>query len=837
MSSTLNLSVSDIHAFEKIAAEPGSRLSLKVAALLERGKGTIQRIIHEKLEVPMRTLSKWFHDYKTKGLESLKDSKRSGRPHTSDVTDAQVRNLIYNAQPIHNAFWTAKGIADHLGVSTSIVNQSCLKQNIDLVKMRSFSSLEAELKDKPLALVGLYLSENCKICVMASQENNLITDIPSVMTTCTPTSKTSGRGIHDNILLSISDALISSKQINENTATLDSLNEEYFLTSIKDSYKDVPGSKIIIFAQGVSKNLISNFDIKAIFDDVDSWMKGVKKCSTALIGEKKGTDLFLKELHERLNGNYNDFSWILVPAKSNPDRIECKPNITITLKFENGDDYTEEVVKMENNFERFQNIWNSDSIIDFSSRIGEIENIMRKVESTANRCFLNSIINNIRHYDNKNPISWRKGKIETIFGRLVTFIPTRISKDLAPNEYIWTPTVAKIAIEKATKVSYRNCAEDLNYMLNRNNNDEFSPNHIENFIFKSGKYAESYINEILEKNLKENNYFEIKELKEGSSDNLNQPHNQPTDEKTNGVSNIAIKNKKQNLYDKISQFVETINSNLSLNLNVNYVADQIEDDPQNTIYLNFDGVQTKYQAEKRKTKKGGVRSKKKKIVEVMIAWIHSKEGTYRITCRNTKELSKAVLAFLAYNKMLSKDREIVIITDGAREIRDNIKNIFEKIKDIRVKHILDWYHITKRVNEYMSMALKTGKENRNNNEKIKGKILNFMWYGDTDRAINYINNIDKQLIRNKTYCDKMSQYLSARKPFICCYALRELLGLINSSNRVETCNKMILSDRQKNNGTSWSEDGSFYLALLKTLMLNSELYDFLLTRKIRFAPE
>ena len=78
-------------------------------------------------------------------------------------------------------------------------------------------------------------------------------------------------------------------------------------------------------------------------------------------------------------------------------------------------------------------------------------------------------------------------------------------------------------------------------------------------------------------------------------------------------------------------------------------------------------------------------------------------------------------------------------------------------------------------------------------------------------------------------------YLAARTPFICCYALRAALGLLNSSNRVETCNKIIVADRQKNNGTSWSVDGSYYLALVKTLIVNNELEEWLLNARIRFS--
>ena len=212
-------------------------------------------------------------------------------------------------------------------------------------------------------------------------------------------------------------------------------------------------------------------------------------------------------------------------------------------------------------------------------------------------------------------------------------------------------------------------------------------------------------------------------------------------------------------------------------------------------------------------------------------------GSYRISTNSVFQACKCILAFLQVNNLLDSEHELVFITDGAREIRIKIEDIFEKLQGIRVIHILDWYHIAKRVNEYGSMALFTGKEHKEENEEVKKQILSFLWCGDVDSACKYIRELDRKTIRSQKWFDKLIEYFVARKPYIHCYELRKKLGLINSSNRVETSNKMIVADRQKNNGTSWSFDGSYSLAVTKTLMLNDELEHWLNTKSLRFSPK
>jgi hypothetical protein len=56
-----------------------------------------------------------------------------------------------------------------------------------------------------------------------------------------------------------------------------------------------------------------------------------------------------------------------------------------------------------------------------------------------------------------------------------------------------------------------------------------------------------------------------------------------------------------------------------------------------------------------------------------------------------------------------------------------------------------------------------------------------------------------------------------------------------SSNPVEKANDLLVSNRQKHNGMSWSADGSSSLAALTSLRRNDEHMHWLRHRDIRFS--
>jgi hypothetical protein len=66
------------------------------------------------------------------------------------------------------------------------------------------------------------------------------------------------------------------------------------------------------------------------------------------------------------------------------------------------------------------------------------------------------------------------------------------------------------------------------------------------------------------------------------------------------------------------------------------------------------------------------------------------------------------------------------------------------------------------------------------------------------------------------------------------YAIRKELGLRNSSHRGEKANDLMVANRQKHHGMSWSQSGSVSLASVSALKLNQEYKQWFREREIEF---
>lgn len=116
-----------------------------------------------------------------------------------------------------------------------------------------------------------------------------------------------------------------------------------------------------------------------------------------------------------------------------------------------------------------------------------------------------------------------------------------------------------------------------------------------------------------------------------------------------------------------------------------------------------------------------------------------------------------------------------------------------------------------------------GKDRRN---AVLEKVLRYLWAGDVAGASTYLSSIDNADVKNRKWLDNLTRYFEKKGDAITCYALREKLGLRNSSSSVEKANDLIVAQRQKHNGMAWSPDGSGALAALQMIYLNrqSELW-------------
>jgi hypothetical protein len=253
------------------------------------------------------------------------------------------------------------------------------------------------------------------------------------------------------------------------------------------------------------------------------------------------------------------------------------------------------------------------------------------------------------------------------------------------------------------------------------------------------------------------------------------------------------------------------------------------EDPQKVkANISLDDVCCKKQkAEGRK--KGSAPKEQREMVNNTVAHIQSGVlKTYTLNTSSIAQMMIIVLAFLLQNGLLSLPGPVVFFTDGARDLRSAIQNMFSFFP---FKIILDWYHLEKKCKNLLSMAI-NGKQAK---QQTLTEVLAWLWLGKVERAVKVLRAVSEHTIKNKKELENLINYLHRNQDSIPCYALRKILGLRTSSNPVEKANDLVVSTRQKHNGMSWSPDGSISLATLTTLRRNGEDMNWLLKHDISFT--
>lgn len=197
-------------------------------------------------------------------------------------------------------------------------------------------------------------------------------------------------------------------------------------------------------------------------------------------------------------------------------------------------------------------------------------------------------------------------------------------------------------------------------------------------------------------------------------------------------------------------------------------------------YISIDDIGVRFQKEKRDVNY----TKKKKFFGNTVIHIQADNQQYTITAIGMKNAFIRLVAFLLENHLLEGYR-LVFFTDGASVIRDYIEKYFGFRQH---SIILDWLHLKKKYNEFLSMCLKGSKEDK---AEIKQHLVSILWTGRIDKAIKYLESLKLANIKNAIRVIKLKGYLNRKSPNVPCYALRRELNLRISSNRVKR--QMILS--------------------------------------------
>jgi len=205
--------------------------------------------------------------------------------------------------------------------------------------------------------------------------------------------------------------------------------------------------------------------------------------------------------------------------------------------------------------------------------------------------------------------------------------------------------------------------------------------------------------------------------------------------------------------------------------------------------------------------------KKRKYVQNTVIHVEHKEKFYLLNGYGIFYVLRLLLAFLLHNDL--HEKVLVFYIDG-HSLYSKVLQYFSWHK--RVIIILDWYHLQKKCAELLSMAL-AGRKIRN---EVLAKIKSLLWHGLVDETISYLSNLPADKIKNKKEITHLIKYLRKNRPMIPAYSVRKKVGLGNSSNRGEKANELLVSQRQKHKGMSWSKSGSVSLASITALSKNKE---------------
>ena len=278
--------------------------------------------------------------------------------------------------------------------------------------------------------------------------------------------------------------------------------------------------------------------------------------------------------------------------------------------------------------------------------------------------------------------------------------------------------------------------------------------------------------------------------------------------------------------DEITKVIDEYNEGKEKDRQIDETqSHEVFENPAYSVNISVDDVGvTEQKADGRS--RDSVAKESKNYVQNTVIHIQQGLNKYILDGLGIKKTMILLTSFLLYNDLLI-NKNIMFFADGAADIKNAIKEIYGW-RPYQI--ILDWYHLKKKCKELLSMALK-GREIKND---VLKEVLALLWLGKVDAATLYLRCLDNSKVRNVQQIEKLIGYFNRNLSNIPCYALRKKLVLRTSSNQGEKANDLVVAERQKHNGMSWSKPGSSGLANIRTLFLNQEDENWITRRELDF---
>ena len=143
-----------------------------------------------------------------------------------------------------------------------------------------------------------------------------------------------------------------------------------------------------------------------------------------------------------------------------------------------------------------------------------------------------------------------------------------------------------------------------------------------------------------------------------------------------------------------------------------------------------------------------LKQKRNKRVTTDVAMLEKRDGSYEYLCGGIDDEGKALYDVVEalraavvehYGSNAAATLAVVAITDGAQNIRTHLERVFGGSP---IPVILDWYHLTKKVYQLLSMVAH-GKDER---ERMQQKIVGFLWRGEVSKALSYLREVSARRV-------------------------------------------------------------------------------------------
>ncbi len=201
--------------------------------------------------------------------------------------------------------------------------------------------------------------------------------------------------------------------------------------------------------------------------------------------------------------------------------------------------------------------------------------------------------------------------------------------------------------------------------------------------------------------------------------------------------------------------------------------------------------------------------------------VFSFEGT------NASEL-KAIATMALEDQKYDGHGEIIVLSDGEVSLKKLAAGLPKP-----ATHILDWFHISMKIQPVTQLA-ETAPKEKGAFARAINRIKWRLWHGQTSRAISlilYLNTevaalADQSLwaFRAMKLLRKLRSYIQKNKPSIINYSARYRSGKrIATSLAESSVNTLVAKRFVKKQQMRWSRPGAHYLLKVRTAVINGDL--------------